>query len=156
MRLPAYQSPEMQRRLLASALTWVGTPFRGHANIKGAGVDCVNLAVSVYAESGFYFVYNPPSYTLDGGKHLAVSKVASWLEASGKFDHIEGDTAVGDTLLFKIGCGVEHHVGVQITSALFIHSIRGYGVIESNVADPSWASRFTRAYRPMEGQFEPA
>jgi len=156
MRLPAYQSKEMQRRLLAAALTWIGTPFRAHADIKGAGVDCVNLAVSVYAESGFFFVYNPPSYTLDGGRHLPKSKIVTWLEASGKFDLIAGDSTIGDALIFRIGKGVEHHVGVQITDALFIHSIRGYGVIESNVADPSWAGRLSSFYRPMEGQFEPA
>jgi cell wall-associated NlpC family hydrolase len=155
VRAPAYQSVQMQQRLYAVAMSWLGTPFRGHADIKGAGVDCVNLAVSIYAESGFTFVYNPPSYTLDGGRHIPLSKVTTWIEASGKFDRVEGPAAIGDVLCLRIG-KVEHHVGIKISEASFIQAVRHYGVILSNVADPTWAKRLTRIYRPMEGQFEPA
>jgi len=148
MRSPAFKSEVMQRRLHSSALSWIGTPFIPHANIRGAGVDCVHLVASVLIEAGCDFVFNPPAYSMDGGKHIGTSKIVQWIEASGKFDQAVA-LEIGDVLLFRIG-NVEHHCGVKVTPATFVHSLRGYGVIESNVADPTWVSRMTRIYRPME------
>lgn len=156
MMLPAYQDPLMQRRLLSVALSWIGTPFRPHADIKGAGVDCVHLAASIYAESGFVFEFKPPTYTLDGGRHIPLSKMVSWLERSKKFRLVMGQPAaalIGDALLFKMGKGVEHHCGIKITASTFIHAIRRHGVIESNLADATWAARLSLVYRPFDGVF---
>jgi cell wall-associated NlpC family hydrolase len=158
VRLPAYCTEEARLRLYGAALSWVGTPFAAHADIKGAGVDCVNLAVSVYVDSGFIFIWNPPAYTLDAGSHLALSKVVEWLEASGKFDRVGLHSEIGDLLLFRVGGknSVIHHVGVKVSKSHFIQAIRHYGVVLSPLADPTWAARLERVYRPMEGIFQPA
>jgi len=149
-RIPVYQSEAMQRSLHAVALSWIGTPFIGHACIKGAGVDCVHLVANVLIEAGCKFVFNPPPYSLDGGHHLGLSKIVTWIEGSGHFNIIpDFPVNIGDVLLFRIG-KVAHHIGVKVTPATFLHALRKHGVIESNVGDPTWARRLTCAYRPME------
>jgi len=44
---------------------------------------------------------------------------------------------------------VAHHVGLVLEPPPFIHSIRGYGVIESRLDDPTYAKRLERVYRPV-------
>lgn len=152
MRTPVFDSETMQRRLHSVALSWIDTPFVAHACIKGAGVDCVHLAANVLIEAGCDFIFNPPSYAIDGGNHLALSKIVSWIEGSGKFNLIptaDFPVLIGDVLLFRVG-KVTHHVGVKVTASTFLHALRHRGVIESNVADPTWARRLSCAYRPME------
>lgn len=38
--------------VIAEALTWLETPFHHEARVKGAGVDCANLLIAVYAAAG--------------------------------------------------------------------------------------------------------
>ena len=151
LRAAVFENQTKQRRLHSVALSWLGTPFVPHACIRGAGVDCVHLAANILIEAGCNFVFNPPNYSIDGGNHLAKSKIAEWIEASGHFNLIPPPlkTEIGDVILFRIG-KVEHHCGVKVTPATFIHAFRGRGVIESNIADPTWSRRRGMAYRPME------
>ena len=142
-----FETPDQQARLLAVALSWLGTPFRPHAGIKGAGADCMHVALLVYWESGHKFAFESPKYTMDGGSHLHVSQFAEWLDTSPAFAMTESPTKIGDCLLFKLG-RVEHHVGVQITGSTFVHAMRHHGVIQSNLKDPTWTRRLTAVYRP--------
>ncbi|HEV8523078.1 MAG TPA: NlpC/P60 family protein [Terriglobales bacterium] len=155
MRAPFFSQPHKIPELLAAAQSWIGTPFRPHASIKGAGVDCVHLAFEIYRECRFHFTFDPPKYSMDGGRHLKMSKVIAWLEQSDSFDPVVGDTMPGDLLLFNMG-RVDHHVGVKLEGTRFINAINRYGVRELDLMDPTWRCRFTVAYRPMEYFFSPA
>lgn len=151
MKPSAFESLEAQRRLYSVALSWIGTPFVAHAMIKGAGVDCVSLAAAVYVESGLVLNYSAPPYSLDGGNHLNLSKIVTWIEASGRFEEVPDKRAlIGDVLLFKMG-RVDHHVGIKITESTFVQALRRYGVVESNCKDPTWARRLSRVYQPSGG-----
>ncbi len=143
-----FETAGQQERLLTVALSWIGTPFRPHAGIKGAGADCMHVALLVYWESGHLFQFEAPPYTIDGGNHLKTSKFKDWLDQSSAFAKAEAPTQIGDCLLFKVG-GVEHHVGIQITASTFIHSMRHHGVIQSNLKDSTWTRRLTAIYRPV-------
>lgn len=146
--LETYSTEFAKEKLLSGARSWIGTPFRKGASIKGAGVDCVQLAACIYADSGHRFTWNPPTYTLDGGRHCEVSKVTEWLERSGSFKRTEA-AKVGDLLLFKMAGHIEHHVGIKITASTFIHSIKRIGTVESNLGDPTWGGRISLTYRPI-------
>jgi cell wall-associated NlpC family hydrolase len=86
---------------------------------------------------------------MDGGDHADVSQVLSWLEAHPRFRRVERLTlAAGDLVTFRLG-RVAHHVGLVLEPPSFIHAIRGYGVIESRLDDPTYAKRLERVYRPV-------
>jgi cell wall-associated NlpC family hydrolase len=48
---PALSLPSRED-VVAEALTWVGTPYRKNARVKGAGVDCATLLFCVYQNCG--------------------------------------------------------------------------------------------------------
>jgi cell wall-associated NlpC family hydrolase len=86
---------------------------------------------------------------MDGGDHADASQVLSWLEAHPNFRRVEAaDPLFGDFVTFRLA-RVAHHVGLVLEPPSFIHSIRGYGVIESRLDDPTYAKRFERVYRPV-------
>jgi cell wall-associated NlpC family hydrolase len=86
---------------------------------------------------------------MDGGDHADSSQVLSWLEAHLNFRRVAGvHLALGDLVTFRLA-RVAHHVGLVLESPSFIHSIRGYGVIESRLDDPTYAKRLERVYRPV-------
>ena len=155
MKGPAFQSDAAKAKLLQVARSWIGTPFRKGASIKGAGVDCVNLAASIYTESGFYVSRSFPGYSLDEGSHSTKSKIETWLKLSAdRFEEVV-DFGIGDLLVFKMGF-VTHHVGVMITNSTFINAMKGYGVVELNIEDRTWARRLQSAHRPIEVYLSPA
>jgi cell wall-associated NlpC family hydrolase len=86
---------------------------------------------------------------MDGGSHADASQVISWLEAHPNLQRIEGpNSAFGDLVTFRLA-RVAHHVGLVLEPPSFIHSIRGYGVIEGRLDDPTYAKRLERVYRPF-------
>ena len=87
---------------------------------------------------------------MDGGDHADASQVLSWLEAHPNFRRIErAHLATGDIVTFRLAT-VAHHVGLVLEPPAFIHSIRGYGVIESRLDDLTYAKRLERVYRPIQ------
>ncbi|MHB8520734.1 MAG: C40 family peptidase [Limisphaerales bacterium] len=71
--------------LVTAARSWLGTPFHAHSAIKGAGVDCVHLAAEIYRAAGIIDNFLPPQYSLDGGQHLDVSVIETYLEGLPQF-----------------------------------------------------------------------
>jgi cell wall-associated NlpC family hydrolase len=86
---------------------------------------------------------------MDGGDHRGESQVLHWLEGSSRFKCL-GDEGrqPGDVLCFRLG-RVPHHVGLLIAGNHFVHAIRNYGVIESQLDDPTFGKRLVAAYRPI-------
>jgi cell wall-associated NlpC family hydrolase len=128
--------------------SWIGTPFHGHACIRGAGVDCIHLLGEVYVATGFLESYSFPKYALDGGAHAPASLVIEWLHKSGCFVQVEAPEP-GDLLCFAFK-RLAWHVGGCIGGHQnsFIHAIAGAGVCEDHLP---WSKRLTRIYRPMKG-----
>lgn len=144
-----FSTPARCGRLAAAAMQWLGTPFVAHASIRGAGVDCVHLCGCLYIEAGALDVFDPPAYSLDGGKHLSQSLVLKWLDKSDRFKRVD-EVHFGDLLVF-LTKGVEHHVGVKLDGETFVHAIKDYGVVEGNIVQDSTYAKCLRAiYRPME------
>jgi cell wall-associated NlpC family hydrolase len=145
-----YDTPAKQARLVKCAKCWVGTPFRPHACIVGAGVDCVHLLTSIFGETGALDGWEFPDYSMDGGDHQDNSQVLEWLDASDRFERLPEGEAVrtGDVVCFRLG-RVPHHVGLILDGNRFLHAMRNYGVIESQLDDPTFAKRLTAVYRPV-------
>lgn len=139
---------------IAEARRWIGTPFVPHANVRGAGVDCVNLGRELYAACGLTFAQCLPEYSMEGGKHNAESQLTSWIESSGSFRLVGDRTTlhridVGDTLCFKIGRSA-HHTGFALGGTEFIHCLFGRKVMFGDLRDKTFARILFAIYRPLE------
>ncbi len=144
-----YDTPEKQARLAEVARRWLGTPFHPHACVVHAGVDCVNLLGAIFTESGALDGWEFPAYTMDGGDHRGESQVIHWLDGNSRFKCLDDEARQpGDVLCFRLG-RVPHHVGLLIAGNRFVHAIRNYGVIESQLDDPTFGKRLVATYRPI-------
>ncbi|MEM1428782.1 MAG: peptidase [Pseudomonadota bacterium] len=131
-------------RVVAVARSWVGTPYCHQASAKGAGADCLGLVRGIWRA-----LYGPepqdlPAYTPDWGEPARTEVI--WAACA---QHLRlrapGDGgAEGDLLLFRLRQGsVAKHLGIAARDPhgpTFIHSMSGYGVIESPLSAP-WARR---------------
>ena len=151
MIAPYFSSPESAARLAAEASSWLGTPFRAHSAVRGAGVDCVLLCGELMRSLGAIDAYRFPPYALDHAKHKTASLLLAWLDASPRFARLpENDPALaGDIALFQIGRCV-HHAGVLLDPRRFIHALEGPGVIISQLDDATWSKRLHGFYRPLQ------
>ena len=83
---PYFSNPIARAALWPSASSWLGTPFHGHACVRGHGVDCIHLAAAILTECGHLeAVPDFGPYNLDGGHHEDASKVTDWLKNSPRF-----------------------------------------------------------------------
>ena len=136
---------------------WLGTPFHAHSRVKGSGVDCVNFGIAVYAECGVVCNEAVPTYGLADWKfRVGHGPARLWLDACPQFRCIWTDEeaapfphAPGDCLLFRLGKS-DHHVGIAVDDREFLHAVSEYGVILSNINDPTYMHRVVAVYRPVK------
>lgn len=130
------------------ARSWIGTPYRHQASMRGAGTDCLGLLRGIWREVLGAEPEVVPAYTADwsepGGeellweaalRHLVVKPLAA--EAS------------GDVLLFRMrDGGVAKHLGIAGrigAGASFIHAYSGHAVVESPLSLP-WRRRIAARF----------
>jgi cell wall-associated NlpC family hydrolase len=131
--------------LIREAKSWVRTPYHPQASVKGVGVDCVNFVCQVYQSADLVGEFQMPNYSMDGGMHMDSEIVEPYIIQAG-FHVVETGNMPGDLLAFKIG-KIVYHLGIQISSNLFVHAIRTYGVIESRLDDSTYLKRLHKIYR---------
>ena len=129
-------------RAILEAQTWLGTPYRHQASLKGAGADCLGLLRGIWRA-----VY-------DGEPMQIAPYTADWSEASGREELLlaaasllkpAGPSVVpGDVLVFRMRVqGVAKHLGIVSTagtSPRFIHAYSGHGVVDVALTAP-WQRR---------------
>lgn len=136
------------------ARSWIGTPYRHQASVKGAGTDCLGLLRGIWRETLGGEPSDVPAYTADWSEPQG--EEALWDAAS---KHLlpksKGDVAIGDVLLFRMRANsVAKHLGIQGecgSEPSFIHAYSGYGVLESPLSEP-WQRRIVARFKfPEEG-----
>lgn len=96
------EEEQRQRQLIvAEARSWVGTPYRANADLKGAGVDCIRLIKRCYVDSGVVPEFDLPHYSPQWALHQTSELL---IEGLLKYSHeIEGPPLSGDIAVFQIG-----------------------------------------------------
>ena len=93
--------------VIAEAMTWLGTPWRHMARLKGVGVDCANLPIAVYGACGLIEPFDPPPYPRDWHIHRNEERIVPVIERFGReIDPAQAQTA--DLLVFRIGRVFSH------------------------------------------------
>ncbi len=135
------------------ARTWLGTPYRHQASVRGVGCDCLGLVRGVWREIHGDEAEVVPAYRSDWAE---VGERETLLEAARRH-LVEVSLSVmqpGDVLLFRMTpqAVVKH---VAILSALpngadpqprMIHAYWGRAVVESWIG-PWWRRRLAFAFR---------
>ncbi len=147
---PYFQSPERILQLQEQCYLWLGTPFHKGARLCGIGADCVQSVAAIYIACKLVQDFNPPAYTLDGGKHNNFSMVVDYVEATGRFQKVSLDSLQPGDLLCLLSGRVAHHVGIFLGGSNFFHAIEIYGCQINSLQDSTWRNRLIAVYRPID------
>jgi NlpC/P60 family putative phage cell wall peptidase len=146
--------------IVAEALSWVGTPYRHQASLKGVGCDCLGLIRGVWRA-----FYGPepeamPAYTPD----WAEARGAETLAAAARRHLSEiapADAGAGDVLLFRWRANLPaKHAAILISVSRsdlrsssplvgadrFVHAQQGAAVATAALT-PWWRRRIAYAFR---------
>lgn len=125
----------MSERAAAIARTWLGTPYRHQASLRGEGADCLGLVRGVWRELAGGEPEPLPAYSADwaevGGEETLLAAARRWLT-----EKPIRDAAAGDVLMFRMaaGCPVKHCAILSDTTGTeprMIHAYWGRAVVES-------------------------
>lgn len=142
-------------RIVEAARSWLGTPYRHQASLKGVGTDCLGLIRGVWREVIGPEPEAPGAYTPD------------WAEATGEerlfqaalrhMQPITPDEALpGDMLLFRmLAHGPAKHAAILIkgpvSGGTIAHAYSGHDVCETQLTD-AWLEKLTAVFRfPAQG-----
>lgn len=125
------------------ARSWLGTPYRHQASVRGAGCDCLGLVRGVWR--GLYGNEPEPipPYSADWGE--PDGQEALWQAAVRRLiARPVATNMVGSVLLFRMRDGaIAKHLGIQSVigpEPAFIHAYDRHGVVESPLSEP-WRRR---------------
>ena len=133
--------------VIAIAESWIGTPYRHQASLKGVGCDCLGLLRGIWRELYGQEPETPAPYAPDWAERGGVERLA---EAACR--HLgpplaTADALPGDVLLFRWRPGMAaKHLGILAGAGRFIHAYEQAGVVSSPLT-PSWARRIAAVHR---------
>lgn len=144
-------SPLKSGGIVEIARSWIGTPYRHQASLKGIGCDCIGLVRGVWRE--LYVTepcalppYSPDWAEVEGGERL-IEGLAAWLTPVG-LDEAEA----GDVVVFRMKPGaVAKHAAILSegwfgAGAKIVHAYWGHAVVESWLG-PFWARHAVAGFR---------
>ena len=137
--------PLTRARIVAEARSWIATPYRHQASLRGVGCDCLGLVRGLWRDLIGPEPEQPGPYAPD------------WAEASGSeslaqagaryFEPVRLDAfAAGDVLLFRWRDGVPaKHLAIATSHASMIHAHDGACVCEVSIGS-AWRRRLVLAF----------
>ena len=148
---PSYfADPVLRSRLCAVVDSWLGTPFRHRANVRGAGADCVTFVAETLLGCGALDSYVFPAYSLDWSRHQTRSLVLEWLAGCPRMARVPDAQLPlpGDVACYKIGKCV-HHCAVVLEPPVLAHAVLNHAVDLGRLDDSALSSRLACYYRPL-------
>lgn len=124
---------EMRDRIVKEALSWVGTPYHGCADIKGVGCDCGMLLLRVFSDIGLIPFKDPRPYSQEWHLHKGEELYLTWILKYAK--EIDYPPSKGDVILFRLGRCYSHGAIITMADPLtIVHAYAPAGlVIEEEV-----------------------
>jgi NlpC/P60 family putative phage cell wall peptidase len=141
--------------VVVSAQSWLGTPYRHQASVKGVGADCLGLVRGVWREVVGDEPEVLPAYSADwaevGGRETLLEAAGRWMRP------VAADQMrAGDVLLFRMspGAAVKHCAILSDFDGpepRMIHAYWGRAVVESWMG-VWWRRRLAAVFRfPVPG-----
>jgi len=132
--------------IVAEARSWIGTPYRHQASLKGVGCDCLGFVRGVWRAVHGAEPESMPAYSSDwaeasGEERLAAAARRHLVEIAPE------DATPGDVLLFRWRPRLPaKHAAILVADDRMIHAYDGAAVAEVHFA-PFWRRRLAFAFR---------
>lgn len=132
--------------VVAEVATWLGTPYRHRASLKGVGCDCLGLVRGVWRALIGDEPETLPAYTPDWAEAGGVETLAD-----AGFRHLaavdKADVGPGDVVVFRWRANLPaKHIGILVAADRFIHAQQGAAVAHAALT-PWWRRRIAFAFR---------
>ncbi|MGB8366358.1 MAG: hypothetical protein ACLQUZ_05430 [Rhizomicrobium sp.] len=108
--------------IVREGLSWVGTPFRDCADIKGpdGAVDCAMLLVRCYVDTGRLAPFDPRPYPARWHLHKSRERFLEWVEDKLGGQRVESPR-LGDVVIWQFGRCFSHGA-ILINSEEVVHA----------------------------------
>lgn len=135
-----------REQIVAEARSWLKTPYHHQARVKGAGVDCAQILIAIFAAVGLLESFEPEEYPMDWMLHRSEERFRDLVRKYG--DQVELEAAgPGDVALYHVGRCFAHGA-VVIDWPLVIHADSRVGAVTLAEGDQGWlAGRAVEFYR---------
>jgi NlpC/P60 family putative phage cell wall peptidase len=132
--------------IITEVRSWIGTPYRHQASLKGVGCDCLGLLRGVWRE------------VVGAEPELAPPYAPDWAEASGietlamaarrhLVEIVPAEVTPGDVILFRWRAGLPaKHAAIVTEPERMVHAHDGAAVAEVALA-PWWRRRLAYGFR---------
>lgn len=131
--------------IVTAARSWLGTPYRHQASLKGIGCDCLGLIRGVWRECVGGEPETMPAYT----PHWAEDTGEDRLMRAARQHLVEipiGAALPGSVLLFRMALGSPaKHCAILTGADTIIHAYWGKSVCETRLV-PWWRRRIAAAF----------
>ena len=117
---------ELRERVVAEALSWLGTPYAHRQRLRGAGVDCAQLPLAVYAACGLITDAEVQPYAAQWHLHRGEELYLAHVEALGGREVAAPEP--GDLVLWRYGRTFSHGA-ILVAPGRVVHAVRGQGVV---------------------------
>ncbi|MGJ8526895.1 NlpC/P60 family protein [Maritalea sp.] len=119
-----------QNEVVASARSWVGTPYRHQAATKHAGCDCLGLIVGVWRDLIDDIQFDLPPYSANWRDQTHAHELGK-IAAKYLITQNCSPLKTGNVVLFNMRAGAAaKHCGIIVDSDHFIHAQERVGVVE--------------------------
>lgn len=116
----------MRAAIIAEARSWLGTPYRSHARIKGVGVDCAQLPAAVYEAVGLV-PHIAPDYSAQAMMHRDEELYLQWVTPHAR-EIGRADIDPGDFAIWRFGRTYSHGA-IVIDRETVIHAVISAGAV---------------------------
>ena len=132
-------------RVIATARTWLGTPYHDQASLKRVGCDCLGLARGIWREVVGPEPFPIPPYSRDWGETGPREVLADGARRM-MIEMPPAEAPPGALILFRMRPGaIAKHVGILTGPATFLHAYERLGVIEEPLTS-IWRRRIAFAF----------
>ena len=139
----------LHERVVAEAMSWLGTPYAHRQRLKGVGVDCAQLPLAVYAATGLIPAEaDVGAYAAQWHLHRGEELYLRHVEALGGREIAREEAEPGDFAIWRYGRTFSHGAVLVGQGGRIVHAVRGQGVVLGDLnADEDLRARPVKLYR---------
>lgn len=145
--------PSVERTsIVAAARTWIGTPYRHQASLRGAGCDCLGLIRGTFRDVYGYEPEQPEAYSPNWAEETGEETMRD----AARRHLIEIDSVpfrdgapltIGDVVLIRVKeRGPAKHSAITSGPVMIIHAYDRHAVAECTLPD-AWRRRIAYAFQ---------
>jgi NlpC/P60 family putative phage cell wall peptidase len=132
------QDDARRARIITLANSWIGTPYRNQASLKGVSADCLGLVRGVWRELLGHEPESAGPYSMDWAESSGSDPL---MDAAKRHFIVAQSLREGTVILFRWRENLPaKHLGIYVGGDRFIHAYERHAVIASPLV-PQWKKR---------------